>query len=71
MREVLAGAASAAALLMTAAAPAAAAPPEGVEPNERACENGHGTLVAHGTVPHRTAGNEQAHQSIPHFCHPS
>ena len=66
MREVLAGAASAVALLMTAAAPAAAAPPEGVEPNERACENGHGTLVAHATVPHR---NTQAHQSIPHFCH--
>ena len=59
MRKVLAGAASAAALLLTAAPPAAAAP------NERACANGHGTVHAHATVPHR---NEQAHHSIPHFC---
>ena len=66
MRKVLAGAASAAALFLTAA-PLAMAAPAG-EPNARACANGHGTHVAHATVPHH---NTQAHQSIPHFCpHP-
>jgi hypothetical protein len=62
MRRILAGAVSMAALVLTSAAPAGAAP------NERACANGHGTAVAHATVPHNTAGNHQAHMSIPHFC---
>ncbi len=60
MRRILAGAATAGMLLLgTAAAPAAAAP------NDRACAKGHGTMVAHATVPHK---NHQAHTSIPHFC---
>ena len=61
MRRILAGAVSAAALLTFAA-------PAGAAPNERACANGHGTAVAHATVPHNTEGNHQAHMSIPHFC---
>lgn len=63
MRKFLVGAASASALLLATATPAVAAP------NERACANGHGTQHAHATVPHETRGNEQAHRSIPHFCH--
>ena len=62
MRRILAGAVSAGALVLIAAAPAGAAP------NEHACANGHGTAVAHATVPHNTEGNHQAHMSIPHFC---
>ena len=62
MRKVLAAMAGAGALALVTAAPAAAAP------NEHACENGHGTAVAHATVPHNTEGNHQAHMSIPHFC---
>lgn len=63
MRKVLVGAASAAILSLGAAAPAALG-----APNERACENGHGVLKAHATVPHNTQGNHQAHMSIPGFC---
>lgn len=60
MRRILAGVATVGMLLLgTAAAPAAAAP------NAAACANGHGTMVAHATVPHN---NHQAHMSIPHFC---
>jgi hypothetical protein len=59
MRKRFAAALSAGALVLVTAAPAAAAP------NERACANGHGTHVAHETVPH---DNHQAHMSIPHFC---
>ena len=59
MRKVLTAAVSAGALMLATATPAAAAP------NERACANGHGTHVAHMTVPH---ANHQAHMSIPHFC---
>ena len=59
MQKRIAATLSAGALLLVTAAPAAAAP------NERACADGHGTHVAHETVPH---GNEQAHASIPHFC---
>ena len=67
MRKVLLGAASTAVLFLGAAAPSAMAVPER-GPNERACANGHGTMRAHMTVPHRTAGNEMAHSKIPHFC---
>lgn len=63
MRKVLLGTASAAVLLLGAATPAASA-----APNERACASGHGTMHAHQTVPHTTAGNERAHSKIPHFC---
>ena len=63
MRKALAVTASAGALLFAAATPAATA-----APNERACANGHGTHVAHATVPHNTAGNHNAHMKIPHFC---
>lgn len=63
MRKVLLGGASAAVLFLGAATPAATA-----APNERACANGHGTMHAHQTVPHRTAGHEMAHSKIPHFC---
>ena len=60
MRKALAATASAGALLLAAATPAATA-----APNERACANGHGTHVAHATVPH---SNHTAHMKIPHFC---
>ena len=63
MRTALAGIVSAGALALVAATPAAAAP------DEHACANGHGTHVAHMTVPHVTEGNHQAHMSIPHFCY--
>ena len=64
MRKAMAATASTAILLLAGATPAAIA-----APNERACANGqHGTEVAHATVPHATAGNMQAHRSIPHFC---
>ncbi len=63
MRKAVAGTLSGAALLMAAAASPAMAEQRG--PNERACEDGHGTHVAHERVPER---NEQAHASIPHFC---
>lgn len=62
MRKILIAGVSASALLLTSATPAIAAP------NERACENGHGVLVAHSKVPKKTQGNHQAHQSIPAFC---
>jgi hypothetical protein len=62
MRKVLAATLGAGALALAVATPTAAAP------NERACQNGHGTHVAHMTVPHNTDGNTQAHMSIPHFC---
>ena len=60
MRKFLAATATAGALALTAATPAATA-----APNERACANGHGTHVAHATVPH---DNHTAHMKIPHFC---
>ena len=60
MRKALVATASAGALLLAAATPAATA-----APNERACANGHGTHVAHATVPH---ANHTAHMKIPQFC---
>ena len=59
MQKRIAAVVSAGALALATAAPATAAP------NESACEDGHGTHVAHQTVPH---ANTQAHASIPHFC---
>lgn len=63
MRKTLITLASAGALALAAATPVTAAP------NPAACANGHGTEVAHATVPHNSEGNHQAHASIPHFCH--
>lgn len=65
MQKRIAAVLSAGALVLVTAAPAAARPPADAGPNERACANGHGTHVAHETVP---ADNHQAHMSIPHFC---
>ena len=60
MQKRIAAVLSAGAFVLATAAPAGAAP------NDNACADGHGTHVAHETVPH---ANAQAHASIPHFCH--
>ena len=61
MHKKLAAVLSAGALSLAMAAPAAAGPDD----SSPACDDGHGTHVAHSSVPH---ANTQAHQSIPHFC---
>ena len=49
-------------ILLAPVVPASAQPVD--EPPRGPCNRG--TMHAHQTVPHRTAGNERAHQAIPH-----
>ena len=62
MRKAVATLAAATAAVLGLAAPAVAQE----EPPRGSCNSG--TMHAHHTVPHETAGNHIAHERIPH-CH--